>query len=227
MIISLLLVFQIASKTYTAEISSNENGYIKIPNEYNRADISIAAGQALMLVEWEDAFIEITIPGNKVNLTKASGLSFFTFKDEAEIHMEFISGVSFFHFPYKWLRSDWKFYVTNVKNDRFVPDTNENGYHLFHNKPYNLYIRAENDCNYALSYNSKTFYYYSDHSITGITGMSSISDFRCPSGLSVSFSNNEDFTPTVPTTFNSDISSFESLAYGGTGDNQKEETEDI
>lgn len=99
-------------------------GFHRISDEYNKADINVASGQFLILVEWEDAVIEINFsddPNSIVTFTKEIGLSLFTFKNEAKIHMEFITGVFYYNFQCN-LNSGAILHANNIYHDEIFAD---------------------------------------------------------------------------------------------------------
>ena len=93
-----LLIFTLA-KSYNFEEDYTDESYNSLEPIESPAKLTFQNGLSLMMVEWPDAILNISIPysfSESVILTRKSGLSYFTFKDPAIVILTFSSNTSYF-----------------------------------------------------------------------------------------------------------------------------------
>lgn len=86
------------SRTYQHDYQFNDLSDVKLIQGYNRALLTVPAGKGLMMVEWDDAILSISVPKisqKKAKLTKHSGFSVFLFNQAASIDIMFHSQISY------------------------------------------------------------------------------------------------------------------------------------
>lgn len=186
--------------TYKDEISMRLSGY-------DEAFLIFDPGEALMMVEWEDAIITFDIGSESAKITKYDEYSFFTFKDKTNVTINFHSPISFFTLPspYKKSSDGAYLYISNIENNEInIPYTRKDIY-LSAYSPYDLYAEFEK------KYSGKfTFYYYTDspQNTTNVTlvdfsEINYLSIFQSE-GLgqlrgSLEINSTQSYMPTVPT----------------------------
>ena len=97
--ILLLYISFAASTIFRAKVDVGAKQFFQIPDGYHEASITLQAGTALMMVEWDNAIMNIIIGSQrKITITKDLGYSLFTFKDGAIVNLEFPGKCSYYGF---------------------------------------------------------------------------------------------------------------------------------
>lgn len=124
----LYLLASVSSRSHTATIEAGDHGYTTIPDSYNEANLHIKAGEGLMMVEWKDAVLTISIPSIGIEdqqFYNSLGYSLFTFKNDADIIIKFNSQISYFYFPGPYLKTNGAYqFISNINSNEFRVNTN-------------------------------------------------------------------------------------------------------
>ena len=190
--------------TYKDEISMRLSGY-------DEAFLIFDPGEALMMVEWEDAIITFDIGSESARITKYDEYSFFAFKDKTNVTINFHSPISFFTLPSPYMKSTdgADLYVTNIENNEIKINTyTKKDIYLSAYSPYDLY--AEFATKSGLVKSKFTLYYYTDSPQN--TSNVTLVDFSEINYLSIfqsegsgqlkgelEINSTQSYTPTVPT----------------------------
>lgn len=233
----LLIISQVLSETFTAEITFGEDKFYNVSNEYDGADLTISGGQALMLVDWTDSVVTFEWEENKrqntVTFIKEVGHSFFVFKSQAKIHIDFKTEILFYTTCMLNKNTDWRILYNNMENNWYTIDTSVSGYHLHSIKPFSVSnhpTESDNSCGFQYHFESKTGGRYGYFSIGPFSSDLAISNFFCSKGTQLSFHSEKSFSTTVPTIIdypldqivdNNDVKS--NLCFGGMYDGFKVE----
>ena len=95
--ILILLTLKVTSTPYQKDYTAE--GYAKLSSDESPAKITLKKGLALMMVNWPDAILKISIPGvlsSPIQLAAKNKYSLFTFADNATIDIVFKTQVSYF-----------------------------------------------------------------------------------------------------------------------------------
>lgn len=206
----LLIISQVLSNTQTINIQLNDEKYYSISKEYDSVDITIPGNQALMFVGWDDAVVTFDWNDRDVpttaTFTKEVGLSFFIFKNDANIHITFKTGLSFYTTCMQNIRNDWNILYSNMKSYcNEIDTTNKNtGYHIYSPIPFGLSNSPFDGeyCGFKYHYNSQTTGKFGSFNIGPFNSPLGVNDFDCEKATELCIYSEEQFTTTVPTIIN-------------------------
>ncbi|KAK8850004.1 hypothetical protein M9Y10_018599 [Tritrichomonas musculus] len=132
-----MLLFIIASTAISTTFKYNyEFGLfhdVTLEDPYDRALFTLPAGEGLMMVDWEDAILSISVPGisqKNALLTKHSGFSVFLFDKDASIDIIFHKKMSFSVFccPYLESSDGAKQFISNYAKNEIGLNTGRDVY---------------------------------------------------------------------------------------------------
>lgn len=202
----LFIIPQIVSETFVANIALGDEELYNISNEYENASITISGGQALMLIEWNNSVVEFEWEENgrqnTAKFIKEVGHSFFVFKSQAQININFKSGISFYTTCMLNRNTDLRILFNNLKINYYTIDTSTTGYHIHSIKPFSVSnhpTESDNSCGFQYHVGSQTAGKYGYFSIGPFKSNLAISNFFCKKGTQLEIFCRNSFSTTVPT----------------------------
>lgn len=203
-----LLIYCTKSLRFSYTIQQGNVGYAQSLKSYNEAFLTFPAGEALMMVEWEDAILSLSIPSANIEnlqFSKHSGYSLFTFKNAGTALITFKTDISFFYFSAPYMSTGAALqYITNYKSNALRLNTD-----------YEIYIGAFGKYNVdaSLSTNKKggLYIYYTnawkEHDNVESIHLQDVSDISILRNAkneikyqgTINFDCTFTFTPSVPT----------------------------
>lgn len=155
----ILWMYQVRSYDFTAEV------YATLSPSASPFTCSIQKGLALMMVNWGNAVMNMSIPndlGTPVRITSDDGYSLFTFKDPAEITMKFSTSISFYiaSCPQKSSKNGAIQYLFNGKSATFTPEKYKQDVYFSSFSPYSLTGSIDSG-----TFSSKPTVYYWDTAV--------------------------------------------------------------
>lgn len=244
--ILLLYISFAASTIFRAKVDVGAKQFFQIPDGYHEASITLQAGTALMMVEWDNAIMNIIIGSQrKITITKDLGYSLFTFKDGAIVNLEFPGKCSYYGFsaPKSSSIAGAIIHASNLQKEEITVEKNNRNIYLNSVGVYKLSTDLNTECSLfqssILSYKSNDVWLEtSDYDSLNLDSVEDTATFYmggCITQGKLNIESKEGLTPTVPTMINiefkktDDKTNFaENMAYGGYGNTEiSEKIEDL
>lgn len=230
----LCFLFEVNSISHSDTISAGASGYTEVPENYDEINLNIAAGEGLMMVEWANSPLTISIPDIGVanqHFVNSMGYSLFTFKNDARVNIKVNSKITYFYFPGPHIQTGAAYqFISNYKSNDIKVNTN---YDLY----FGTYGKYDLTASFSRGQTGHVMYYRSKWTDTAFSGSFNLvgleyftilhdSNTVTYSGT-VRIDSQKTYTPTVPTKVGltvKDVKSNqykinENMAYGGDVDN--------